>query len=195
MNKIYCDKKVINIIDEASNLTFSLKNSQMLVINCYFKKSSDLQINVCQENDSYLVINYAGYIQSDVNIDINVEVSGNNNKTVIKTRTIAEKNHANFNVSVKVKEKTKNNEITEDLKAISEKGTISFMPILKIDTNEVNAEHFATIGGFDEKELFYLESKGLSTNMAKEILKISFINNLFSDAFLSMLDNGKELHE
>ncbi len=195
MNKIYTDKQVFNIIDDNKDLTLSLNDGQMVVINCFFYQIKDMNINIEQSNNSYLVINYAGYVHSDVNINMDVNVLGNGNKTVINVRTIDEKNHANFNVSVQANEHTINNEIVEDLKAINEDGTITFMPILKIDTNEVQAEHYATIGGLDEKELFYLESKMLSTKTAKEILKKSFIYNLFSDTFKSMLGEGKEEDE
>lgn len=195
MNKIYKDKKVINIIDEVNDLNYCLEDNQMLIINCFFNNVNDMQIVVKQTNNSYLVINYAGYIFNDAKVNIFVEVVGNDNKTVINVRNISEENHATFDVNVHTGENTKNNEITEDLKAINEEGTITYMPILQVDTNEVSAEHYATIGNLDEKELFYLESKGISTNKAKELLKISFMYNLFSDAFIRMLDNRKDESE
>lgn len=195
MNKIYTDKQVINIIDDNKDLTMSLNDGQMVIINCFFKQIMDMNINISQSDNSYLVINYAGYVQRDAIVNVDVKVTGNSNKTVINVRTIEENGHADFNVSVKANEHTINNEITEDLKAINEEGTITFMPILQIDTNEVQAEHFATIGGLDEKELFYLESKMLSTDTAKNLLKKSFIYNLFSDNFKMMLGEGEEKDE
>ena len=195
MNKIYKDKKVINIIDDASDLDLHLSENQMVIINCFFYDISNMRININQLSNSYLVINYAGYVQNNANVFININVNGNNNTAIVNARTIAEKNHTTFEVKIKANEKTSNNEITEDLKAINEEGSISFLPILQVDTNEVSAEHYATIGGFDKKNLFYLEAKGISTKMAKDILKRSFINCLFSDNFLKMLNNGKEKNE
>lgn len=195
MNRIYKDKKVINIIDDASGLELDEINDSLVVINCFFSIVRDMQIKVKQDFNSCLVINYAGFIQEKANVNIDVEVNGNNNKTVVNVRTISVDNHATFDVKVKATESTKNNDITEDLKAINEEGTVTFLPVLQVNTNEVNASHFATIGGFDKNELFYLESKGLSIIKAKEILKRSFIENLFSDSFLNMLNNRKEGHE
>ena len=195
MNKIYKDKKVINIIDDNTNLNINVEKDNMIIINCFFDNIQDMQIDVKQFEDSYLVINYAGFIKENANVNISVDIAGNNNKTVVNIRTISQKNHATFDVKIKANESTKGNDITEDLKAINEEGTVTFLPILQVDTNEVNASHFATIGGFDKNELFYLESKGLSTKMAKDILKKSFIENLFSDNFLKMLNDRKEEHE
>ncbi|MBR4231002.1 MAG: SufD family Fe-S cluster assembly protein [Bacilli bacterium] len=195
MNKLYKDRKVINIIDDNTNLKIEVEKDNMIIINCFFDNIQDMQIDVKQFDDSYLVINYAGFIRENANVNINVDVIGNNNKTVVNTRTISQKNHATFEVKIKANESTQNNDIIEDLKAINEEGTVTFLPVLQVDTKEVNASHFATIGGFDKNELFYLESKGLSTNKAKDILKRSFIENLFSDNFLKMLNDRKEEHE
>ena len=195
MNKLYKDRKVINIIDDNTNLKIEVEKDNMIIINCFFDNIQDMQIDVKQFDDSYLVINYAGFIRENANVNINVDVIGNNNKTVVNTRTISQKNHATFDVKIKANESTQNNDIIEDLKAINEGGTVTFLPVLQVDTKEVNASHFATIGGFDKNELFYLESKGLSTNKAKDILKRSFIENLFSDNFLKMLNDRKEEHE
>ena len=195
MNKLYKDRKVINIIDDNTNLKIEVEKDNMIIINCFFDNIQDMQIDVKQFDDSYLVINYAGFIRENANVNINVDVIGNNNKTVVNTRTISQKNHATFEVKIKANESTQNNDIIEDLNAINEEGTVTFLPVLQVDTKEVNASHFATIGGFDKNELFYLESKGLSTNKAKDILKRSFIENLFSDNFLKMLNDRKEEHE
>lgn len=195
MNKLYKDRKVINIIDDNTNLKIEVEKDNMIIINCFFDNIQDMQIDVKQFDDSYLVINYAGFIRENANVNINVDVIGNNNKTVVNTRTISQKNHATFDVKIKANESTQNNDIIEDLKAINEEGTVTFLPVLQVDTKEVNASHYATIGGFDKNELFYLESKGLSTNKAKDILKRSFIENLFSDNFLKMLNDRKEEHE
>lgn len=195
MNNLYVDKKVINIIDDNKDLDFSLKDDQMLVINMFFNSIKDIKININQESNSYIVINYSGYVYENANIDINCNIRGNNNKTVINVRTISESGHGNYGASVFASSNSKNNDIIEDLKAINENGSITFMPILKIDTNDVIAEHFATIGGINEEELFYLESKGISKEKGKEIIKKKFITNLFSSEFKQMLEKGKEQDE
>jgi hypothetical protein len=191
MNKIYKNKKVINLIDNKDNLNYALDN-EMLVVNLFNKNSQSINIDFSQSDDSYLVINYSMLTNENVDINIKGNITGNNNKCVINVRCLSICNHANINVNVKANEKTIGNEIIEDLKGINEDGTVCFMPILEVDTHEVDAQHFATIGNFDKNELFYLESLGLSEKTSKELLKKSFIYNLFNEEFLNLIEDRKE---
>ena len=100
-------------------------------------------------------------------------------------------NNNNVSVCVRANNNTFGNEIIENLKGLCENGSIIIKPILKIDTNEVSASHFVTIGPLDEKLILYLESKGINKENAKKILKKSFIYNIFNDDFISLL-NDKE---
>ena len=51
---------------------------------------------------------------------------------------------------------------------------------MKVNTNEVMANHLVTIGAFNRDELFYLNSKGLSDESAKNILIHSFISGILN---------------
>ena len=73
--------------------------------------------------------------------------------------------------------------ITENLKGLKEGGNILIEPILEIDTNEVEASHFVTIGTYDEESLLYLNSLGIKENDAKKLLKKSFMLSIFDDNF------------
>ena len=188
MNKIKGNKKVINVINKNENIDINTNRNDIVILNYFNNNASSMDIKINQSDDSYVVINYVIINQREINININGEIKGNNNKIIINVRALVENSHANINVCVKVNSYTINNNVIEDLKGINEDGTITFMPILEVDTNDVNAEHYATIGSFDENKLFYLQSKGLSLNEAKRLLKNSFIFNLFSDEFINMID-------
>lgn len=48
-------------------------------------------------------------------------------------------------------------------------------PILKIDENEIEASHAATVGKVSDDELFYLTSRGLSESTAKELITLGYL--------------------
>ena len=75
---------------------------------------------------------------------------------------------------------------------INENGSILLEPVLEIDSCEVDAEHFATIGTFSDDELFYLQSKGLSLDAAYILLKRHFLYSLFSKNFINLIEGRDE---
>lgn len=50
------------------------------------------------------------------------------------------------------------------------------LPSLEVLTNDVQCLHASTIGSFDEQQVFYMMSRGLSVNVAKELLKDAFLD-------------------
>lgn len=58
---------------------------------------------------------------------------------------------------------------------LSERAKASVMPQLEINNFDISASHGATVGELDKNVLFYLESRGLSTDEAK-ILLVSALN-------------------
>ena len=108
---------------------------------------------------------------------------GNNNKCDINYHVISENGYSKSKVCVKANKNTFGNVITENLKGLKEGGNILIEPILEIDTNEVEASHFVTIGTYDEESLLYLNSLGIKENDAKKLLKKSFMLSIFDDNF------------
>ena len=49
-------------------------------------------------------------------------------------------------------------------------------PILKIDENEVEASHAATVGKVNDEHLFYLCSRGLTKQEAKRVITLGYLN-------------------
>lgn len=192
MNKLLVDKKEINIINENKNIDLKLEKNSQLVINYYNDSQESFDINITEEEASNLIINIASITDKDCKVNINVLITGNNNKCVINVRNISKNGNSNFYVNVKANENTKGNIIVEDLKGVLEDGTIDFLPILEIDTNEVEASHFATIGGFNQNDIFYLQSKGLEYDACIKILKKAFIYKIFNKEFLNLLERKSE---
>ena len=54
-------------------------------------------------------------------------------------------------------------------------------PILKIDENEIEASHAASVGKISDDEMFYLTSRGLSEEMAKELITLGYLKPIVSE--------------
>jgi Fe-S cluster assembly scaffold protein SufB len=53
-------------------------------------------------------------------------------------------------------------------------------PVLKIDENEVEASHAATVGRVNEEHLYYLQSRGLSKKEAKRIITLGYLQPIIA---------------
>ena len=85
-----------------------------------------------------------------------------------------------FDALIKVEQSAKHTKAHQNSKSILlNKGTyIIAKPQLEIYIDELEASHGATIGQLDEKQLFYLQSRGISKQEAKKMLIIAFANTL-----------------
>ena len=149
------------------------------------------QIQIEQSNNT--TINYyEAFISKDItNYNIINKIKGNNNKSNIKLRVISKDKNINLNVLARVFDKTIDNDILEDIKGINDGGIITVEPNMEINTNEVMANHLVTIGNITKEYLFYLESKGINENMAKEIILKGFLNGIFKE-HIDILTGGEE---
>jgi Fe-S cluster assembly protein SufD len=64
------------------------------------------------------------------------------------------------------------------------------IPTLKIGNNDVKCSHGSTTGRLNAEELFYLESRGLSTPDAKEMLVIGYFEDILTPAPESFKDGA-----
>ncbi|MDX8391842.1 MAG: Fe-S cluster assembly protein SufD, partial [Mariprofundaceae bacterium] len=67
---------------------------------------------------------------------------------------------------------------------LSDKAEIDAKPELVIDHNDVKAAHGCTVGQLDERQLFYLKSRGISDATARQMLTCAF-----ADAVLTGMRN------
>ena len=61
------------------------------------------------------------------------------------------------------------------------------IPLLLIDENDVKASHALTIGQPDEDQLYYLQSRGLTTKQAVGLLSIGYFLPV-----IELIDNEEE---
>ncbi len=62
---------------------------------------------------------------------------------------------------------------------LSNKAFVSSQPFLEILANKVSCSHGSTISQLNKDQIFYLQTRGLNINQAKDLLVQGFINNLF----------------
>ena len=175
--------------------TFDFKVEKKLLLNLYNDKSEIININIIQKENSLLVVNFTNESFENSNININVKILGDNNKCILNFRGLAGKDLCSVNVIVKAEENTKENIIVENLKGLCDGGQILIKPILEIDTNEVEASHFVTVGPFNEESINYLKSLGISKENTYNLLKKSFKYSIFNDEFLNLLNFKEENNE
>ena len=53
-------------------------------------------------------------------------------------------------------------------------------PILKIDDNDIEASHSASVGKISDEEIFYLTSRGLSMEMARELITYGYLKPIIA---------------
>ncbi len=85
-----------------------------------------------------------------------------------------------FDALIRVEHSAKYTKAEQNSKAIllNEKAYMVAKPQLEIYIDELEASHGATTGQLDEKQLFYLQSRGISYVEARKMLVIAFANTL-----------------
>ena len=65
-------------------------------------------------------------------------------------------------------------------------------PILKIDENDIEASHAATVGKVSDEHIFYLTSRGLTNEEAKMLITLGYLKPIlkgFKDSIQTEIDN------
>lgn len=206
------------LIDNSySNYDITINNSKVNILLIREKqKDISIKINV---NKGDLSFNSISYYKGNLNLDIDLNKDKSNvlvNNSVIAKEKInyninVNHNHKNTNSNIY------NNGITKDLGSITFdvvskvfKGSIKsnvnqdskiitlndvndnmINPVLLIDEYDSSSRHSAFIGNFNEKELFYLESRGLSKKEASSLL----INGMLIGTLDLCFDEKEKLKE
>lgn len=95
----------------------------------------------------------------------------------------------------KIYKNAANSEVFVDLKALilDESSRAKMLPNLEIENNEVRAGHSASVIKIDDEALFYLQSRGINPEEARNILVrafVSFPNDEANEIALEVLNNG-----
>ena len=106
------NKKNIDIINDCNDINLEI-NDEIVVINFFCSNQNNININIIQKDNSKLVINYSSIINNNCTCNINVDVIGNKNTTIINNHIYAMEKESVFNVIVKVNKFTKDNNVID----------------------------------------------------------------------------------
>ena len=192
MNKIILDKeRIINLTINKNSicnitkyynineLNITLEDNIKLIINHYDEiNKKDLKINILEKNNSEFIYNHNFITNKEYNLEININLIGNNSKNEINIKGISDSGKNNILVNGSVNKNTNNNELYENIKLINiNDGNSYIYPNMFIDTKNVLANHSASITNINEDYLFYLNSKGISNVDATKLIIDGFLKN------------------
>lgn len=169
------------MFDNDKPLNINVKNNsrnELYLIS--FKDLNSFHIETNQIDTSCLKIFFVFVNKNAVKINIDSNVNGSNNTLKIFVRGI---NYKNIDIvfNSKIKEQTLNNGVLQDVKIINESGFVKVDPNLLIDSFESSANHKLSVYDISEKELFYLKTKGLSTEKSKKIIKRGLLYGILGE--------------
>ncbi|PIR43152.1 hypothetical protein COV24_04270 [candidate division WWE3 bacterium CG10_big_fil_rev_8_21_14_0_10_32_10] len=73
--------------------------------------------------------------------------------------------------------------LQQDNLVVSDNVICNTSPQLEIKADDVKASHGATVGNFDQNQLFYLQSRGLSLDDSQKLISEGFLASVFDKSF------------
>ncbi len=192
MNKIVLDKEKninLNVSEDTTftipkenninDLNINISDGVKLIINQYSEViENNLFIRINQSNNSDFIYNHSFVSKKEYNLNINVNMIGNNSKNIINVHGISDEGKSKVVVDGNVIKDTRDNELYENIKLLNiNNGTSNIYPNMYIDTKNVIANHSASISTVNEDYIFYLMSKGIDRKNAIKLILDGFLEN------------------
>jgi Fe-S cluster assembly protein SufB len=127
--------------------------------------------------DTHITIAFAGEGQ---NIDTGAKVYHNapNTKSTIESKSISKDGgRTNYRGLVHVADGAENSSTNVECDALmfDNESTSDTMPYMEIEESKVDVAHEATVGKIGDEDIFYLQSRGLDDDDAKQMIVAGFI--------------------
>ncbi len=187
-------KVLISELSEKDNeelkLTINIEPNSSLIYNRFtIHNKADNKIIINQHSNSNISFNYSLIATDEVKLDLQSNLDGSNNETSIKIAAVTEdKGKTIIKGTADILPKIENNNLIESIKILLLNDEESVcIPNLLVSSNEVEVNHAATISSIDPNYLFYLNSKGISNEAAKLLIKNGYL--------LNNLDINKDIKE
>ena len=143
---------------------------------------NDIHVNFKGEGGQYHLYVLYDLIERQ-QVSDNIEVTHNYPNCVstqIYRGVVRDRATFSFNSLATVNELAYHSEVSQQSKALllSKHATVTTNPQLKIFNDDVKASHGATIGSLDDDAMYYLQTRGLDEEQAKQYLISAFINEI-----------------
>ncbi len=93
----------------------------------------------------------------------------------------------------KIAQKTEASQLSKNL-LLSSKAKVDTSPQLKIIADDVKCNHGATISQLSNEEIFYLQSRGINTKQANELLINAFCNDIIKNIPIEVNESVCQAH-
>ena len=128
-------------------------------------------------SDNHITIAFAGEGQ-DIDTGAKVYHNAPNTKSTIESKSIAKDGgRTNYRGLVHIANGAKGSSTSVECDALmfDNESTSDTMPYMEIQDNEVDVAHEATVGKIGDEDVFYLQSRGLDDDDAKQMIVAGFI--------------------
>ncbi len=174
------------------NLTIVVEEECNLELNLFdYAVSLEINLDIELHDRSTLTLN--GAFISEIRYELNVDAKlyGDNIYACVDIRGVNEREGTvKINMNGTVAGETHGNVLNEYAKVLN-KSELSnvLIPNLIVNTNDVEANHGVSIGSIDEKELFYLMSKGIDRHNAVKIIEEGFLEAIMPEDVKEKIKN------
>lgn len=162
------------------NQTFTIKKNQHKQI--ILKESGDYTIILVGDGAEAEILG-AFWLKDHDKLEINVTTIHEACHTSADTflRAIADGEASatlNGTIIVRPGAQQTNSFLTENVLLFSPKARAEAIPNLEIEANDVKCSHAATVGSVNQEQLFYLMSRGISKEKAKDLIAEGFLGEV-----------------
>ena len=136
-----------------------------------------------KEESAKCRIRIAATTTKETKIKVNVYHEADNTESDVYVKVLAKGGRSYFDGVINAPKHLNGITAKEVHKAliVSEEAEVYAKPDLKVYTEHANAMHGSAIGAFDEKALFYLQTRGFSEKEAKKTLADAFLKEIVKD--------------
>ena len=165
------------------NCDIYLDDNVILESHCLLNlENIDGTIHIHSKNNNVVNISLGLSLKNENNIISKNSLDGNSSYSKILLHVIQSDNSKSTLKTVGlINEKTVDNEFIEQIKVLNLKEEkITCLPELLVYSNEAIAIHSATIRTISDDELFYLNSKGIDNENAKNLVANGFLKSMLN---------------